>query len=61
MLASTVAAEEQESLVPTPDALIGVYVYGRVDMLHSNFNLSSVRIKEPPMSQAKFPIQYIDP
>ena len=44
-----------------PDALIGVYVYGRVDMLHCDFNLSSVRMRDPPTSQAKFPIQYIDP
>lgn len=61
VLASTVLAEqEEERRVRNQNALIGVYVYGRVDMQHSNFNLSSIRIREPQMQQVRFPIQYID-
>lgn len=60
VLASTVVSEEQQSLIPVPDALIGVYVYGRIDMLHCNFNMSNVRLKEPPTQGIKFPIKYLD-
>ena len=56
VLASSVVPAHDQNEVLAQNALIGVYVYGRVDMQNSSFNLKSMSIREPQIHQSMFPI-----